>query len=193
MRTVKSTPTGQSQVFAIPCSSLAALVNGTVTYTASAPHRLVTGGKVRVSLSSNLTDSRQTLYGGDFEVAVTSPTVFSYQVSNGGVGVVPTPAGNLVSARQLLPAAEYEPFALVRNNRLQVESSTPDATNYFADTAAHAGLWVDLLALEDCVFNSLDSTTLVGFAAGMPLPKGARIKGVFTNIRLTSGKLLANQ
>jgi hypothetical protein len=107
-----------------------------------------------------------------------------------------------VIAQKLIPAKDYDPFAVIRNNRLSVETATWEATLFVNDTSAHgvpnsAGTpWPNLtvfrgiLALENTVVAALTTTTLTSFASGMKIPAGATIWGSFTSITLTSGSVL---
>lgn len=61
---------------------------------------------------------------------------------------------------------------------------------YIDDTAAHAGPFDAIQALEATVVNALIGN-MDDFAAGMPLPAGAVIFGLFSSITLTSGKVIA--
>lgn len=191
MRTVKSDPNGLPQIFPIAVGSIACTSQGLVSITTAVPHRLTSGAKVRVYVKSATGNGVE----GDFVATVTASNQLTYQLGR-AVGVA-LPAPGAVTLKQILPATEYEPFVIVRNNRMLVDAAVPDASLYVADGAAHdndaGGPWVELLALDDCVFAELASSTLSGFAAGMPLPKGTRLKGVFTHLKLTSGKLLCSR
>jgi len=69
------------------------------------------------------------------------------------------------------------------------------------DTNAHAGEWAAILALADSVFSELVSKSMSLNAAsisdegqshaGMTLSQGMLIRGIFTQITLTSGEVLA--
>jgi hypothetical protein len=190
MRTVRSTAAGQPQVFDIAAATLTRGGTGnlTATFTATKAHRLTTGDKIRLDGADRLPfNTKPTKF---FVVTVTSATVFTYIMDEdpGGNANVAT-----VVARKQLESKEYDHFSLIRNNRLQVEDRTPDASLYVADANAHAGNWVKITALEDAVIAALTSSTLSGFAAGMPIPKGTSIKGAFTSITLTSGKILLEE
>lgn len=88
-----------------------------------------------------------------------------------------------------------------------VAPTSPNAADAAQDTAsdgqatftlptisrAHAGNWREILALEATVVNALTSTTLNEFKDGMLIPAGARIKGAFSTISLTSGSVLLSE
>lgn len=61
---------------------------------------------------------------------------------------------------------------------------------YIDDTAAHAGQFCAIQALEAAVVAAL-SGNMTDFAGGLPIPAGTTIEGSFTSITLTSGKVLA--
>ena len=63
---------------------------------------------------------------------------------------------------------------------------------YISTTTAVDGCFVALMALEDTV---LDGATVCRTSpdslAGMPIPKGYVVSGLFHKVKLTSGKVLA--
>lgn len=63
---------------------------------------------------------------------------------------------------------------------------------YINDTAAHTGRFHELVALEDSVIASavIENQTGNTFTS-VPLKAGDEIKGVFTSVTLTSGKIVA--
>jgi hypothetical protein len=64
---------------------------------------------------------------------------------------------------------------------------------YISDTAAHAGRFGAITALEATVLSG-DTTTadVTGNSiASLPIPVGATIYATFTSIKLTSGKVFA--
>ena len=73
-------------------------------------------------------------------------------------------------------------------------SFAPEFSNfrYIADTSTVTGRFVALLALEDTVLNTATvCSSSPDSLASMPIPKGATVTGLFTTVKLTSGKLLA--
>lgn len=194
MRTVKSDSNGLPQVFTIAAATLTrgGTGNKTATFTSTVPHRLTTGNMVRVigaDLPMFNTESNGSVNAAVMAI-VTGATTFTYLM-------VADPGGNAVVtnvfAQRSLESHQYDPFAIIRDGRLQTEDRVPNSTLYVADAAAHAGTWTEIVALENTVVAALTSSTLSGFAAGMKIPSGAKIKGAFTNITLTSGSILLNQ
>ena len=63
---------------------------------------------------------------------------------------------------------------------------------YISDTVAHTGRFHEIMALEDSVIASAVTENQTGntFTA-VPLKAGDEIKGVFTSVTLTSGKVVA--
>jgi hypothetical protein len=61
---------------------------------------------------------------------------------------------------------------------------------YIDDTAAHTGTFDALQALEATVVAALTGN-MTDFTAGMPIPAGSIVYGVFTSVTLTSGKIVA--
>jgi hypothetical protein len=59
-----------------------------------------------------------------------------------------------------------------------------------ADTAAHVGIFIELVALTAVVFNAATVGNCTGIG-GLTLPAGMTIAGKFTSITLTSGTLVA--
>lgn len=73
-------------------------------------------------------------------------------------------------------------------------SYAPEFSNfrYISGTDAVAGRFVALLALEDTVLNTATvCSSCPDSLASMPIPKGTMVTGLFTTVKLTSGKLLA--
>lgn len=62
-------------------------------------------------------------------------------------------------------------------------------SQYVADTVAHPGKWVELVALTACVIAAITGNA-VGFA-GATIPAGMSLAGEFTTFTLTSGTLIA--
>lgn len=193
MRTVKSDSSGLPQVFSIAATTLTrgGTGNKTATFTSTVPHRLTTGNMVRVIGADKPqfnTESNGSVNSA-VAVTVTSATVFTYLMNE-------APSGNAVVtnvlAQRALESHQYDPFAIIRDGALQVEDRVPTANLYVADTAAHNGTWIEIVALENTVVAALTSSTMTGFAAGMKIPAGAKIKGAFTSITLTSGSILLN-
>lgn len=180
--------TGTSVSIAITTYSYALV---TATVASGRPHRLTSGMRVGVTIDSSETAALQRLYAGIFVVTVSSATVFTYEHTDTATATLASVASFVAQA--LLPSTSYDPFAVIRNNRLQTEESVPDYTLYVVDTVAHAGNWREILALENTVVAALTSTTLSGFAAAMKIPAGARVKGVFSSITLTSGSVLLSE
>lgn len=70
----------------------------------------------------------------------------------------------------------------------------PEFSNfrYIASTNAVAGRFIALLALEDTVVNTATvCSSSPDSLASMPIPKGTMVTGLFTSVKLTSGKVLA--
>jgi hypothetical protein len=214
MRTVKSGSDGLPQVFDIPILTIARTIDGSgntaVGFTCGIPHKLAVGDKVTISgvldtasglplgFLTNEGGATPNQQGDTFTVfSVGSSILFSIYL----IGAFNLPAGGVTTlpnakARKRLSSDQFDPFALVYKNRLQVDDGIPDSSAYINDTAAHnapAGVsWTELLALSNCVVNALTSSTISGFASGMAIPAGTRIRGAFTSITLTSGSLLAS-
>lgn len=63
---------------------------------------------------------------------------------------------------------------------------------FIDDTAAHAGRFGKIVALEDSVIASLTAMDYTGNTlSAIPLNASCEINGVFTNITLTSGTVIA--
>lgn len=63
---------------------------------------------------------------------------------------------------------------------------------YISDTAAHAGRFGKICALEDSVIASLSAEDYTGNAlTAVPLKATGEMYGVFTSITLTSGTVVA--
>jgi hypothetical protein len=70
----------------------------------------------------------------------------------------------------------------------------PDLSNfrYIADTTAVSGRFIALQALEDTVLaTETVCRTSPDSMASLPIPKGWTITGLWTTVKLTSGKVLA--
>jgi hypothetical protein len=73
-------------------------------------------------------------------------------------------------------------------------SFVPEFSNfiYIADTTKVSGRFVALLALEATVLASgTVCTSSPSTLTSMPIPAGATVYGYFTDVKLTSGKVLA--
>lgn len=199
MRTVKTSSTGQNEARIITGAMISGVgvVSGsststvTITGNGSFATLLNNGDRVRISGFSpanlNINDATITYD------SVNTPTLFSYVIPISWPVVAITSTNVLV--QKILTVSEMEPAVAVNVNTgaLCTSEDLPTVTNFYSDTAAHAGTWNEILALSATVFASLTGPTLNGGTAvtAMPLPVGARIKGVFTNITLTSGSILA--
>ena len=63
---------------------------------------------------------------------------------------------------------------------------------YISDTAAHAGRFAKICALEDSVIASLVAEDYTGNAlTAVPLKATGEIYGIFTSVTLTSGTVVA--
>jgi hypothetical protein len=212
MKTLKTAADGlPQQVTGLSITSISgALTAGLyqVTVNTAQPHRIAPGDLVQLrggksdGTAQENTEANQAIPGRHTVAAVPTTTAFTYipnpaPTTTAGF-VLKAPADLLgCSASRFLGAREYEPPVLVRAGRLQTEVSTPDASLYINDTAAHnapaASPWREITALSDTVVGALTSATLTGFKGGMPLPKGCTLKGSFSSITLTSGGVIANQ
>lgn len=73
-------------------------------------------------------------------------------------------------------------------------SFVPEFSNfrYIKDTTAVEGRFVALLALEATVLNTATvCSSSPDSLASMPIPAGTMVTGLFTTVKLTSGKVLA--
>lgn len=164
-----------------------------VTVTAARAHRLAVGQSIMVSVASSETVAKQRLYAGRFTVATAADAVtFAYEHPDSATTALSS-SGSL-TAQALVAPAFYDPFAAVRNNRLQVEDAVPDYSLHVAsgDAAAKTGNWREILALENSSLTALTSSTLSN-GAGMKIPAGTRIKGVFTSVTLGTGSVLLSE
>lgn len=63
---------------------------------------------------------------------------------------------------------------------------------YIADTSTVTGRFVALLALEATVLNAATvCSSCPDSLASMPIPAGTMVTGLFTTVKLTSGKVAA--
>ncbi len=63
---------------------------------------------------------------------------------------------------------------------------------FIDDTAAHAGRFGKIVALEDSVIASLTAMDYTGNTlSAIPINAGSEMEGVFTSITLTSGTVIA--
>lgn len=63
---------------------------------------------------------------------------------------------------------------------------------YIDDTAAHAGRFGKIVALEDSVINTLTASDYTGNTlSAVPLKASCEMCGVFTSVTLTSGTVIA--
>lgn len=73
-------------------------------------------------------------------------------------------------------------------------SYAPEFSNfrYIADTSTVTGRFVALLALEATVLNTATvCSSCPDSLASMPIPAGTMVTGLFTTVKLTSGKVAA--
>jgi hypothetical protein len=128
MRAVKTDTQGRVQVFPIKASTLTrgGVGNLTATFTATRPHRLTTGQRVKVIGADKVE------FNGQFSVTVTGATTFTYPMTE-------LPSGNAVVtdviAQRLLEAEEYAPFVGVNRNSAAMRTDD-GADEYYASAAA---------------------------------------------------------
>ena len=74
-----------------------------------------------------------------------------------------------------------------------VEFSPPVDTAYIADTNPHVGNWDTIVVLAAGVGSLTDANADLSHGAtnAVTLPVGTTLRGTYTNIQLTSGKILA--
>jgi hypothetical protein len=73
-----------------------------------------------------------------------------------------------------------------------MERSDYNGAIYITDTTARTGRFQAITALEAAVINTATVSDIGGDSiSGLPIPAGTTIYGMFTSLKLTSGKVLA--
>ena len=67
----------------------------------------------------------------------------------------------------------------------------PNGSVYITDTDAHAGSWMAVQAVAAAVIDPFVADDVSGTLTTVPIPAGVTIYGLFTSIKLTSGKVIA--